>query len=99
MPGSKVFKQCQYHIKIKRNPRGKPQARHRPIVEGDSIEAILKSEVVYKLQRLSDRKACNIHLDRIKLETSLSPRQGGNVNRAYALHSPINSKKHKGNIK
>jgi len=115
--GSKVFKRCQYHIEeeIRRRPRDRPRARHRPLVEGDRVyvQAIPKpglskkvqplfmgpyrvidrvSDVVYQLRRLSDGKECKIHVDRLKLETSLGPGQGGNVQRAYPLHDPTDSR-------
>jgi len=49
------------------------------------------NEVLYKLRRLSDRKECKIHVDRLKLESSFCLGQGGNVNRAYPVHDPISS--------
>lgn len=61
----------------------------QPLYTGPNRVVEKISEVMVKVQRLTDKKVSKVHVDRIKKEACLRPGQAHNIDRAYPIHEDI----------
>nr|XP_027238782.1 uncharacterized protein LOC113829807 [Penaeus vannamei] len=73
-------------VYLKAVPKSGVSKKVQPLYTGPYRVTEKVSDVVVHIQRLVDKKLFTVHVDRLKLETSLRERQAQNVGRAYPIH-------------